>query len=69
MEQINDDCRLALNMLLESVNLYREHENSCFYQCTLDGHYILPNASVVTDENFESGVVKIQRGQLRELTE
>ncbi len=37
---------------------------SPFTQCKLDKHYIDPNAAIVKDPEFESGVTKIQRGEV-----
>ncbi len=50
------DCPFALDMLLDSVDLYEQQEGSPFYECTLDGHYIAPQADIVTDPEFESGM-------------
>ncbi len=42
---------------------------SPFYQCKLGKHYIDPNAAIVKDPEFESGVTKIQRGEVSMMTE
>ncbi len=40
-----------------------------FYQRKLGNHYIDPNAVIVKDPEFESGVTKIQRGEVSLMTE
>ncbi len=43
--------------------------NSPFYECELGDYYISKNSEIGTDPEFESGVVKTQRGLITELNE
>ena len=39
------------------------------YCCTLGSVYIASDAKTVRDQHFESGIVKLQRGEAYELTD
>ena len=62
------DCRLALNTIAEAVDKKKEDSTSDLYNCKLKTRAISPTSRLVTDKAFESGVVKIQRNQVRSLT-
>ena len=44
-------------------------ENLPMYCCTLDSLYIASDANTVTYKHFDSGTVKLQRGEACELTD
>ncbi len=50
------DCRWALDDLIQAVTVGKSDSESPFYQCKLGKHYIDPNAAIVKDPDFESGV-------------
>ncbi len=47
---------------MQAVAAKKSESESPFYQCKLGKHYIDPDAAIVTDPEFESGVTKLQRG-------
>ncbi len=47
----------------------KSDSESPFYQCKLGKHYIDPNAAIVKDPEFESGVTNIQRGEVSLMAE
>jgi hypothetical protein len=62
--------RFALDTLIRKVaNNNKENSNHILYRCRLGTKYIAPDADIVPDALFESGVVKLQRGKVSELTE
>ena len=64
------ECRNALDILIECVNTEKNNIDSPLYGCRLSSDRIGVHASrVVTDPHFESGVVKIQRKQMHELSD
>ena len=63
------ECRLAVDSLLECVKNGRDIVGNPFYRTEFTGCYVYNNARLSTDEHFESGVVKIQRGAPHSLTD
>jgi hypothetical protein len=55
--------------LIKKVAEKKDVPDHVFYQCRLGTKYIAPDANIVPDPDFESGVVKIQCGQISELTD
>lgn len=62
------DCRYAVDTLSEVVTSGRNDEHSLFYGCKLGNSYIQEKSHIATDDTFETGVVKVQRGDISAMT-
>ncbi len=60
------DFRWVLDELIQAVTVGKVTMSPLSTQCKLGKHYIDPNAAIVKDPEFESGVTKIQRGGVSE---
>lgn len=58
---------LSVDTFVEAVSASRLDVMSELYNCEMGTRYISLNASIATDVQFESGVVKIQRNELSSL--
>ncbi len=56
------ECRISIESLLECVENGRDELGNPFYRSKFQGLYVSANVKLSSDENFESGVVKILRG-------
>lgn len=61
-------CRDALDGLIEGVDEERNVRAAPFSGCRLGTEYIATNAAIIQNADFESGVVKIQRGGANQLS-
>lgn len=61
-------CRDDLDAPLDTVSDMKDERNSVFYRCKIDRKYNSGRSSIVLYPDFESGVVKIQSGQSKDLT-
>lgn len=59
----------ALDALIEGVASDKDDPQKPLIQCRLGEHYIAPDADIVPNPYFESGVVKIQEKHFNELTD
>ncbi len=57
------ECRNAMNIIIDSVRMESENEDSSFYQCRLGTDRIEINSPIVTHTEFESAGIKIQKGE------
>lgn len=57
------DARHAIHALTDAVDEERENKLSTFYGWKLSNNYINNRSTSGNDSEFESGVVKIQRGE------
>ena len=53
----------ALDSLIDKVAEKKTVLTHAFYQCRLGMEYIVPDADIMPDPHFESGIVKIQCGK------
>ena len=60
---------MDLEMLLDAIGEAEEEPDAALHACKLSTKYIAQDAEFVSNKNFESGVVKIQRELLEELTD
>jgi len=61
--------RDILDALLESVAEDKSNPASDLWRCKLGSKYIARYAAIMTDQDFENGVVKIQKNQLHLLSD
>ncbi len=61
-------CRDYLDVLSETVRQEKTKAGSALYGCKLGTHYISPTSEIVPNLLFESGLVKIQKGLVDQLT-
>lgn len=62
------DCWTALDKLTSKVASKKSDEDSSYYQCMLGSSHISKSSSLVRDKAFLNGIIKIQRGNIDELT-
>jgi len=62
-------CRLLLDTLLSAVATQKDVFEAPLYLCSLKDHYIKLESTESPDHVFESGVIKIQRGQADDMTD
>ena len=60
-------CRNDLNMLMEAVAEENSDPSSNSYQCKLGKTYIAPKSTIMKYSEFESAVVKLQKGLCEDL--
>jgi hypothetical protein len=63
------EARMALDLLTNKVIQGRNMVGNTFYKCRFQAIKTAPNSILVPNPHFESGVVKIQHGQLLELSD
>lgn len=63
------DARLILDELIRNVECGKFKSESKFYTCQLGREYISTKSSIVSHHLFESGVVKIQRRQISQMSD
>lgn len=63
------DCRMYIDSLLHGVAVYLTDADSVLYVCRLGNKYVSINANIATNPQFESGVVKIKRGEAPSMTD
>lgn len=63
------DCRLALDVLIDTIERKKNFYFSAFYKSGLTTHYIDLDSERSPDVAFEISVVKPQRGQQEDLTD
>lgn len=63
------DARYILDDLNDAIRSGRDDISSPLYQCSLGTAYTSPSAPIVHSPHFESGVIKIQRQRISEMTE
>jgi hypothetical protein len=64
-----DSCQWALDTLANDVAQHRNQRGHDLQGCKLGRRYIRQGAGILTDPDFESGVIKLQEGKVNELTE
>jgi len=62
-------CRYAVDVLRDAVTEGRNDVNYVFYGCKLASKYIAPTSAIVHNASFESGVSKIQTGDIGSMNE
>eukprot|EP00171_Calliarthron_tuberculosum_P001491 IDg1491t1 len=63
------DCRFSLDVLMQSIDSYKQDASSPLYNCRLERHYIDVYSLRTTDVDFENGVTRIQRGEADQMTD
>ena len=63
------DCRLHLDMLLDDIQEQKHDTEKDLYNCKLGNIYIGKDSEKLPDKFFENGIVKIQCGDISELTD
>ncbi len=63
------DCRMCVDSLLQDVGQYRMDAQSYLYGCLLGKKCLAIDVTIAPDIQFESGVVKIQRGNVTGMTD
>ena len=62
------DCCADLDILIEDVEMNKENPDHELYQCTLKKVYIGADSAKLPNKSFEGGVVKIQNGDIANMT-
>jgi len=67
-ESTLSESRYILDSLMETVSEDRNKAGTKFYKCKLGKKYIAADSRIVSNKNFESAVIKIQRDQTELMT-